>query len=277
VLTRHVRARPQGRHLSDAASGPAAAVVAGLLLLLLLPMHPVVAVAMGVISGGVLARASWPRVRSPLVLPLASYYLLAAATLLLSLDLAPALRWGQALVVVAALFLPAAVAAGEERLRICRFVVHLAAAFSVYAVVEVVFDLPAIWGPLPLNGQGEIIPMNNEILVGSGLGRAEATLVGPLLLSFLLLVALGLALYRDVLPRRRNLLIGVLLLGLLASGSRSAAAVAVLLFMAGRCHRADRSRRPRGPVAARPRRARPRQLVSRTPVGRRPGGDRPGR
>jgi hypothetical protein len=169
--------------------------------------------------------------RSPAASALASYYLLAAGTLLLARDLGAVLRWGVAVVVVVAIFLPTAAAGPLDRLRICRFVVYVAAAMSLYAVVEVALDLRAIWGPPPLNGQGGIIPMDNEILVGFGLGRAEVTLVEPLLLSFLLLVALGLALRSEVLPRRRVPLIGVLLCGLLASGSRSAAAVAVLLFI----------------------------------------------
>jgi hypothetical protein len=228
------------------AIGPAAAVVADLLLLLLLPMHPAVAVAMSVISGGVLARRRWPRTHSPVAVLLGILYLLAAVTLLLPLDIAAGLRWGKAVIVVIALFLPAAAATQEERLRICRFLVRLAAAFSVYAAVEIAFDLPAIWGPPPRNGQGEIIWTGNEILIGSGLGRAEVTLVRPLLLSFLTLVALTLAFRRDVLPRRRLPLIGVLLIGLLASGSRSAAAVAVLLFLSV----SVRSPRPRLVITA---------------------------
>lgn len=220
----------RGRMRSSVA-GPADAVAAGLALLILFPLAPVVAATVALLSAWVAAWGRRPSFGSPALLPLAAYCLLAAATLVLLRDLGAALRWGQTVMLMGALFLPATIAGPQDRLRICRFLVYLAAALSVYAVVEVTFDLPAAWGPPPLNGQGEIISMDNEILVGSGLGRAEATLVEPLLLSFLVLIALALALQPEVLPRRRLPVIGVLVGGLLASGSRSAAAVAFLVFL----------------------------------------------
>ncbi len=245
MLTGHGGVRTWRPRRGSGASG-AAAVVAGLVLLVLFPLQPLVALVVAVVSATVLARAGWPAVQSPVAAPLVSYYALAAVTVLLTLDLRAGLRLGQTVVVVAALFVPAAVAGPEARVLICRFLVHLAGGLSLYAIMEVALDLPALWGPPPLNGQGEVIPMDNEILVGTGLGRAEATLVEPLLLSFLLVVALALALRPEVLPRRRTLVVGLLLGGLLASGSRSAAAVVVLLFVLA----AIRSRRLRMALAA---------------------------
>src|SRR4051812_48547215 len=169
--------------------GSVAAVVVGVSLLVLLPMHPAVAVAMAGIAAWGVVHSLGGSTPSPAAVPLASYYVLAAGTLLWTRDLGAVLRWAVAAVIVVGLFLPSAAADPRARLRICRFLVYVAAALSVYAVVEVALDLPAIWGPPPLNGQGGIIPMDNEILVGFGLGRAEVTMVEPLLLSFLLLVA----------------------------------------------------------------------------------------
>jgi hypothetical protein len=186
---------------------------------------------MTVTSAIALRAQGWPRGRSLTSRPLALYYLLAGVLPFLARDMAAAHQWAQAVILLTGVFLPAAAACEIERLRICRFVVCLAAVLSVYAVVEMVLGLPNLWGGPSRLADGTIIPMPNEILLGSGLGRAEATLGHPLLLAFLLLVAVGLTLHGKVVPRGRWLIVLVLLCGLLATGSRSAAMVALLLLL----------------------------------------------
>lgn len=219
-----------GGRLTDAV--PRVVVAVHLALLVLFPLPLPALAAMTATSSIALRQLGWPQGWSPVSRPLGLYFLLAMLVPVLTLDVGAARHWVEAVLIVAALFAPSAVASAGDRLRICRFVVCMAGALAAYAVVEVVVGLPPIGG-VPRRDDGSVLPMPNEIFLGTGLGRAEATLRHPLLLSFILLVAIGLALHPKIVPRFRWRLLVVLGLfgGILASGSRSAAAVAVLLVL----------------------------------------------
>jgi hypothetical protein len=128
-----------------------------------------------------------------------------------------------------------AVANPGERKTIFKTVLVLGVAEALYSLYEYV-ALPAVlWAsPVPDKWVWLYTRLNNEILTG-GL-RSQGTFGHPLMLSFLLIVALGIALRFDF-PRRgiRPILVVLFFAASIAAGSRSAALVmlAMVLFSYG--------------------------------------------
>ncbi len=123
----------------------------------------------------------------------------------------------------------------DERKIIVRTTIQLGALESLYALYEYVAQPTVLWAsPVPEKWEWMASRLANEILTG-GL-RSQGTFGHPLLLSFLLIVALGLTLrYPFKVGGMRFVLVGLFFAGAVAAGSRSATIimVAVALFMYG--------------------------------------------
>ncbi|QNK80975.1 O-antigen ligase [Nakamurella sp. PAMC28650] len=115
--------------------------------------------------------------------------------------------------------------------RVCGAIVALAAAQSVMAIAEPFVFPTHLWAPAALDSLGNVAPLTNAIL-GSAIERSQASLGHPLPLGFLL--AVGLVLVLRVLPLTwlpKVLIIMLLLVGLVFSGSRNSLILAVGLLL----------------------------------------------
>lgn len=139
-----------------------------------------------------------------------------------------------AIVGLAFLVFGAAANAGERK-SIFKTVLFLGTAEALYSLYEYV-ALPAVlWAsPVPEKWAWMFTRLNNEILTG-GL-RSQGTFGHPLMLSFFLIVALGIALRFEFRSRwTRPLLVALFFAASIAAGSRSAALLmlAMVLFSYG--------------------------------------------
>jgi hypothetical protein len=138
-------------------------------------------------------------------------------------------------VVAVAFYVIGAAANVSERESILRAVVVLAALQVGYAIVETMMRPPVLWAsPVPehITTIGDRLP--SEII--PGLSRAQGTFGHPLMFSFFLIVALGVALRTQwKSPVRKFWFVTLMLTGALLGGSRSAIVVmvAMVLFSIG--------------------------------------------
>lgn len=138
------------------------------------------------------------------------------------------------LAIVGMTFAAVGVAATDsDRRSLVRTVIAMGVAQSIYAVGELITQPAVLWAsPVPSTFQGSHVRLAHEIIDGAR--RSQGTFGHPLLLAFFLLVATGLAMraeFKNAVTRR--LVVGALVLGVAATGSRSALAIqlALLLFV----------------------------------------------
>lgn len=119
----------------------------------------------------------------------------------------------------------------ERRLAVRAFVV-LAALEATYAVYEALVQAAPLWSPAGRTSDGGPRVLLNEILL-NGWARAQGTLSHPLPLAMVLLVALTLVVSSDAFRGRlpRLALVGLLLLGIVAAGSRSGLLIALIVLL----------------------------------------------
>lgn len=128
-----------------------------------------------------------------------------------------------------------ALANPRERQLIAKWIIALASLAATYAIVEMFVQPPPLYASaVPAAFGGGLARLPNEIL--AGMPRSQATMGHPLLLTMLLLTAFGFALRATFKTRRRRRIIcGLLIVGIICAGSRSGLAIAVvfLLFTVG--------------------------------------------
>lgn len=115
-----------------------------------------------------------------------------------------------------------------ERRRSLSFIVGLASAQALYALMELVLKLPPLWGYASIKASGDPNIMYNQIF--SGIVRAQGTLGHPLPLALLMLVGIALVV-RGGGPRNglvRGLVLVLLVAGCFVAGSRSALTLALV-------------------------------------------------
>ncbi|WP_322544622.1 hypothetical protein U2G91_22270 [Rhodococcoides fascians] len=119
----------------------------------------------------------------------------------------------------------------RERLMVVRVVVWAATIEGIYSVFEAVFQPGPLWGYSRLNANG--LPILLESQIFDGVIRAQGTLGQPLVLAFLMVVGIGLVVGFRPMPRQwlNFVVILVCLAGILAAGSRSGLAVAVVILL----------------------------------------------
>jgi hypothetical protein len=162
------------------------------------------------------------RLRKPkLIVPLGVYYVILVAATLLAGNLDPFY-----LLITAAgpaIYWLVSSASRAEQTSIRRGVIAIAVIEAVLAVIE------SVTGTGPLLGAAISVTVENPFL--GGIQRAQGTLGHPLVLSFLLLAALGMLLMRNA-ERTRLRWPSVLILfaGVVATGSTSSVIAALLLL-----------------------------------------------
>ncbi|MFC5381904.1 hypothetical protein [Aquipuribacter nitratireducens] len=222
------------RHASTRAAVPVAAAVtllvsvpvtrvpnaSTLLLLVLAALAALGTVGVVATSRRALPHGTW--------LWLALVGVLAAATLLAGHDGGLV---GLLVVALAAfpVFVLTGVAGPDGHRLLASVVVALACTQAVLALVEPWLFPRHLWAPAQLGSAGQVVPLRNEVI--GGLERSQGTLGHPLPLGMLLLVALALAapLLRSR-PWLRTGVQGLLLVGIVMAGARTALLVAVLLL-----------------------------------------------
>lgn len=120
-------------------------------------------------------------------------------------------------------------------------IIAVATVAAAYSVVEAIFALTPIWQGAKRFADGTSMAQRSELI--TGMFRAQVTFGHPLILTFLLLVALTLVL-RDLRSNRARVWLSVILLaGIIASGSRGGLIIAAILivFQAGRATWAGRT------------------------------------
>ncbi|WP_405376016.1 MULTISPECIES: O-antigen ligase family protein [unclassified Microbacterium] len=128
-----------------------------------------------------------------------------------------------------------AASSAPERATLLKALMIMAGVQVVYAIFEVIVRPPVLWAsPVPehLAHIGDRLP--SELIVG--VARAQGTFGHPLMFSFFLVIALGIALRHTwKTPSRRFWFVALILAGAVMSGSRSALVVmiAMTLFSLG--------------------------------------------
>jgi hypothetical protein len=159
---------------------------------------------------------------------LVAYFALVGLTTLIHPGTADLNLYLSAVVAALGMLVLGLISSPDERRMITRTVVVLATAEALYALLEFALRLSPLWA------DGNAGERASQIFAGAS--RAQGTLAHPLPLALLLIVSMTLIVRGAVKTRKRLpavLHVGVMLAGVLATGSRSAIIVAVLVLLLG--------------------------------------------